>query len=137
MRHNKKQRNRLITSILAAMVALSAVSQTSGGRPQLVVEIMIDQLRSDYIELLQNHFGENGFKRLTDNGACFENVDFNIDNVDVVSSTAMLLTGTYPRINGLSGEQVYDIQKRIYKKILCDPDKLGNFTSENLSPRAL
>lgn len=137
MRHNKKQRNRLITSILASMVALSAVSQTSGGRPQLVVEIMIDQLRSDYIELLQNHFGENGFKRLTDNGACFENVDFNIDNVDVVSSTAMLLTGTYPRINGLSGEQVYDIQKRIYKKILCDPDKLGNFTSENLSPKAL
>lgn len=137
MRHKKRQRNRLITSILASMVALSAVSQTAGGRPQLVVEIMIDQLRSDYIELLQNHFGENGFKLLVQNGACFENVDFNIDNLDIVSSTAMFVTGAYPRINGLSSAKVYDVQKRISKKILCDPDKLGNFTSEKLSPQAL
>lgn len=137
MRQNKKQRNRLITSILASMVALSAVSQSAEGRPQLVVEIMIDQLRSDYLELLQNHFGENGFKRLTQNGACFENVDFKIDNIDIVSGTAMLVTGTYPRINGLSGEQVYNVQKRISQKILSDPGKLGNFTSEKFSPKAL
>ena len=137
MRQNKKQRNRLITSILSTMVALSAMSQATGERPQLVVEIMIDQLRSDYIELLQNHFGETGFKRLVNNGACFDNVDFNIDNVDLVSSTAMLVTGAYPRINGLSGAKVYDAQKRIANNILTDPDKLGNFTSETLSPKAL
>lgn len=137
MRQNKKQRNRLITSMLASMVALSALSQTNGERPQLVVEIIIDQLRSDYIELLQNHFGESGFNRLTQNGACFENVDFNIDNIDKVSATGMLVTGAYPRINGLSGAQVYDAQKHSAKNILTDPDKLGNFTSENLSPKAL
>ena len=119
------------------MVAISAMSQANGERPKLVVEIMIDQLRSDYIELLQNHLGENGFKRLTRDGACFENVNFNIDNIDIVSSTAMLVTGTYPRINGLSGAQVYDAQKRIAQNILADPSKMGNFTNEKLSPKAL
>lgn len=134
---NKKHSNRLVTSILASIVAVSALSQTNGGRPQLVVEIMIDQLRSDYIELLQNHFGECGFKRLAENGVCFENVDFNIDNIDIVSSTAMLMTGAYPRINGISGSHVYDVKKRLSQHILADPDKLGNFTSEKLSPMAL
>lgn len=134
---NNRQRKRLITSILASMVALSAMSQTADGRPQLVVEIMIDQLRSDYIELLQEHFGESGFKRLARNGACFESVDFNIDNIDIVTSTGMLVTGAYPRINGLTGKQVYEPQKRVSQNILFDSEKLGNFTSEKLSPKAL
>ena len=137
MRQNKKQKYRLVTSILASMVALSALSQSNGERPQLVVEIVIDQLRSDYIELLQNHFEESGFNRLLNKGVCFENVEFNIDNVDKVSATGMLVTGAYPRINGLSSAQVYDVQKRVAKNILTDPDKLGNFTSETLSPKAL
>lgn len=134
---NKRHSNRLITSILASMVAVSALSQANGSRPQLVVEIVIDQLRNDYIELLQNHFGESGFKRLTENGVCFENVDFNIDNLDIASSTAMLVTGTYPRINGITAKQVYDVKKRISQNILADPGRLGNFTSEKLSPMAL
>lgn len=134
---DKRRRNRLITSILASMVALSAMSQADNGRPQLVVEIMIDQLRSDYIELLQAHFGNNGFKRLTENGACFGNVDFNIENPDIVSTTAMLVTGAYPRINGLTGTKIYDVKKRLEQNILTDLDKMGNFTGEKLSPKAL
>ena len=134
---NKKHRSRLVTSILASMVAISAMSQTSGERPQLVVKIMIDQLRGDYIELLQDYFGEAGFKRLISKGACFENLDFNIDKVDIVSGTAMIVTGTYPRINGLTAEHVYDVHKRIEQDILTDPTKMGNFTSEKLSPKAL
>ncbi len=134
---NKRYSNRLITSILASMVAVSVFSQSNGGRPQLVVEIIIDQLRSDYIKLLQSHFGESGFKLLTENGVCFENVNFNVDNLDISSSTAMLVTGTYPRINGITGNQVYDIKKRVPQSILVDPGKLGNFTSEKLSPMAL
>ncbi len=133
---NKSQRNRVVTSILASMVAIYAMSQTRGDRPQLVVNILVDQMRGDYIELLQDYFGESGFNRLTD-GVCFENVDFNIDNVDVASGTAMLVTGTHPRINGISGEMYYDISKRIAQKVLLDPATLGNFTDEKLSPKAL
>lgn len=134
---NKNHSSRLITSILASMVAISAMSQSSGERPQLVIQIMVDQLRSDYLDLLQDYLGESGFKRLAANGACFENIDFDIDEVDLVSGTAMFVTGTYPRINGISGEYIYNPQKKAAQKILADPSKMGNFTNEKLSPAAL
>lgn len=136
MQH-KNNSSRIITSLIASMVAISAMAQASGERPQLVIQIMVDQLRGDYIDILQDCFCESGFKRLADNSVCFENVDFNIDKVDLVSGTAMLVTGTYPRINGLSGERVYNTQKKLAQKILIDPSKMGNFTSENLSPKGL
>lgn len=135
---NKRQRNRLITSILASMVALSAMSQAQqegNGRPQLVVEILIDQLRSDYLELLQTHFTENGFNRLTRDGAYFESVDFKMNNVDMVSATATLMTGTYPSINGLPSGMVYDAQKRMGQKVLVDRNATG--TNEVLTPKPL
>ena len=65
----KKQINRLVTSIVASMVALGALSQVKGEQPQLVVGIVIDQLRSDYIELMQSKFGQGGFNRRMRDGA--------------------------------------------------------------------
>ncbi len=44
--------------MIFSLVAMSALSQTIGGRPTLIVGITIDQLRSDYIDLLQSHFGK-------------------------------------------------------------------------------
>ena len=85
MQKNRRQKNRLVTSIVASMVALSAMSQVKDGSPQLVLGIVVDQLRSDYIELLQSHFGERGFKRLLREGAFFENVDFDCANLDIAS----------------------------------------------------
>ena len=86
----KKQVNRLISSVIFSLVALSALSQTAAnGRPTLVVGITIDQLRSDYIQLLQSHFGENGFKRLLREGVYIENAVFKIADVNKITSTAL------------------------------------------------
>lgn len=134
---NKKQRNRLFTSLVASMVALSALSQTNGGTPKLVLGIVVDQLRSDYINLLQERFGETGFNRLIKNGAYFENVDFNCANIDVASGTAMVVSGTYPKYNGISQSKVFDAQKKVAVPILNDANYLGNFTTETFSPKAL
>ena len=87
-RTNKRQFNRLMSSIVASMVALSAMSQVNDGTPKLVLGIVVDQLRSDYIELLQSHFTQRGFNRLMRDGAYFENVDFRCANLDIASGTA-------------------------------------------------
>lgn len=134
---NKRQKNRLITSIIASMVALSALSQVEEGRPQLVVGIVIDQLRSDYIELLQSHFCTGGFNRLVRDGAYFENLNFGIKDLDEVSGTSVIFTGAYPNITGIAGAQVFDNKKKRAHDVLEDPSKLGNFTSETYSPAAL
>lgn len=128
---------RLLSSMLMSMVVLSALSQSKGERPTLVVGIVIDQLRSDYIELLQAHFGQHGFNRLINEGAYFENVDFNISQPDLLSGTAIIFTGAYPNVNGIPGSKIFNTKKRFTDLILNDATKIGNFTSETFSPTAL
>ena len=47
--------------------------QGSVGRPRLVVGIVIDQMRWDYIYRYYNRYGDGGFKRLLREGASCEN----------------------------------------------------------------
>lgn len=132
----RRQINRLLTSMLLSMVTISALSQ-SKDRPTLVIGIMIDQLRSDYLDLLQSHFGQNGFNLLMREGAYFDNVDFGVSNLDATSGTAIIFTGTYPNINGIPAAKIYDSKKRLPDYVLSDVTKIGNFTDETLSPQAL
>lgn len=133
----KKQMNRLVSSMIASMIALSALSQVKGEKPTLVVGIIIDQLRSDYIELLQSHFGAQGFNHLITDGAYFQNVDFGLMQPDAISGTAVIFTGTYPNINGIPSAKVYNTKKKFPQNILDDPSTIGNFTSETLSPNGI
>lgn len=100
--------NRLLTSVLCSLVGITTVIQADPTRPRLVVGIVVDQLRTDYIEYLQSLFGEGGFRRLMEQGAYLRNVDFDTADADAVSATAMLYTGAYPSQTGVSSGQVYD-----------------------------
>ena len=137
MRRSKRNMNRIMSSMLMSMVAFTALAQSANGRPTLVVGIVIDQLRSDYIELLQQRFSDSGFNRLISDGAYFENVDFSIYNPDIASSTALIFTGAYPNVNGIVGSTIYDLQKRTPVPVLTDSKKIGNFTNETFSPQAI
>ena len=48
--------------MIFSLVAMSALSQVSSGRPTLIVGISIDQLRGDYLDLLQSQFGNSNSK---------------------------------------------------------------------------
>lgn len=135
---NKKQINKIVSSVICSLVVLSALSQTAAnGRPTLIVGITIDQLRTDYIQLLQSHFGENGFKRLLRDGVYIENAVFGIADVNKVTSTALLYSGAFPNVTGITGEMLYDDVARKSKKIFHDPKYIGNTTDETYSPMAL
>jgi hypothetical protein len=132
----RRQTNKLITSVLFSIVALSALSQ-SNGRPTLVVGITIDQLRTDYIELLQSQFGNNGFNRLIRDGVYFENAVFAISNPNKATATALLYSGAFPNVNGISAESIYNADTKKASKILFDKSFIGNATDETFSPQAL
>lgn len=132
----RRQTNKLITSVLFSIVALSALSQ-SNGRPTLVVGITIDQLRTDYIELLQSQFGNNGFNRLIRDGVYFENAVFAISNPNKATATALLYSGAFPNVNGISAESIYNAETKKASKILFDKTFIGNATDETFSPQAL
>ena len=127
---------RLLFAILASMVTMSIVGQEPSKRPTLVVGIMVDGLREDYVELLKDYFGEGGFNRLLKKGVVLENVDYGPRN-DNALATAMIYTGTTASVNGVSAATAYDREKKSSYSIFLDPSKIGNYTNETYSPSSL
>lgn len=106
-------------------------------RPKLVVGIVVDQLRTDYLEYLRNYFNQDGIRRLMRGGTYLRDVDFKVKDLDVVSATGMLYTGTYPSRNGLPSKMVYNPATKGRTPALIDDRTLGNFTSDAFSPANL
>lgn len=129
--------NRLITSVICGLVGINTMLYADASRPKLVVGIMVDQLRTDYIEYLQNLFGEKGFKKLMKDGAFLRDVDFKVNALDKASGTAMIYTGGYPRHNGITSSKVYDPNAKDMVPALNDASMIGNFTTETFSPANL
>ncbi len=138
MRRKKEQRlsARIATVLVASMVSLTIVAQAPSPRPKLVVGIMIDGLRDDYIELLKGYFGEGGFKRLLRDGVVLENVEYGTQ-VDATTATAMIFSGAPASVNGIPTAMVYDSDTRRQRSIFFDTSTIGNYTDETLSPQAL
>ena len=72
-------RHRFIVSLLAVLTTLSAAEATpiAGARPapKLVVNILVDRLRSDYLNAFLPLYGENGFKRLLNQGLVYSQAE--------------------------------------------------------------
>jgi arylsulfatase A-like enzyme len=124
-----------ISSLIAILVVTNLQAQQQA--PKLVVYITVDQLRGDYLEYFQHTFGENGFKRLMNEGTVYHNLQFEFSSVDQASAFATLFTGTNPCNHGITGNQFYDFEYLREVSTLFDADYLGNFTRDNYSPKKL
>lgn len=129
--------SKLVTSLMMALMVINPAVSSPSARPKLVVGIVIDQLRTDYLQYLESLFGESGFRRLMNEGLFLKQVDFNADVNDPVASTAIIYTGNYPMVNGISSSVIYDSSERREMESLSDKGSLGHFTSEALSPANL
>lgn len=126
--------NRFITSVLFGLVTINAVVMADPSRPRLVVGIVVDQLRTDYIEYLRNHFGEKGFLRLMKDGLYLRDVDFRRSVSDPAAATAVVFTGAWPSATGVPSANVFDPASHRNLPALTDPAQMGNFTGETYSP---
>ncbi|MCL1942967.1 MAG: alkaline phosphatase family protein [Candidatus Azobacteroides sp.] len=102
--------------------------------PKLLVGITIDRLRSDYLQLFFDGFGERGFKRLMKEGLVYTDVQFEFPEIDKSSSVSTIYTGANPFYSGIVSDKVYDIKQKKIRPSLFDSRYMGNYTSETLSP---
>ena len=128
---------RLFTTFMVGVAGMQVLTPEAAARPKLVVGIIVDQLRTDYLETLQDKFEPGGFRLLMDKGAYIKDLDFRIPDLDGANATAIIQTGTYPRQNGISGASVYSPSHKRIISVLNDPAYIGNFTSETYSPDAI
>nr|WP_299070661.1 alkaline phosphatase PafA [uncultured Allomuricauda sp.] len=76
--------------------------------PKLVVGIIVDQMRYDYLTRFWNHYGEGGFKRLVTDGFNCKNHHFNYAPTSTGPGHTSVYTGTTPSIHGIIGNNWYD-----------------------------
>lgn len=134
---DKKFHGKLISSLLMGLMTVSVAVAADTSRPKLVVGIVVDQLRSDYLQYLQNLFGESGFKKLMKEGLYVNQLDFKANVADPVAATAILYTGNYPSSSGIPTAKIYNAAESSIVDVLEDKASMGNFTRESLSPAAL
>ncbi|MFN7419526.1 MAG: alkaline phosphatase family protein, partial [Flavobacterium sp.] len=70
-------------------------------RPKLVVGIVVDQMRMEYLYRFHNDFTETGFKRLMRQGYTFHNAHFNYMPTYTAPGHASVYTGTTPSVHGI------------------------------------
>ena len=78
-----------------------------GERPKLVVGIVVDQMRWDYLSRYYTKFGEGGFRRLIDQGYSFDNclIEY-LPTVTAIGHTSVY-TGTTPAFHGICGNNFF------------------------------
>lgn len=104
----------LFSLLLAAILAMPTMAQNPFRRPKLVVGVVVDQMRWDYLYRYQERFGDNGFKRLMREGFNCENTMLNyIPAVTAIGHTS-IYTGSVPAIHGIAGNDFHIDGKQTY-----------------------
>jgi predicted AlkP superfamily pyrophosphatase or phosphodiesterase len=73
-------------------------------KPKLVVGIVVDQMRQEYLYRFERKFGASGFKRLMNEGFMLTNAHYNYVPTYTGPGHASIFTGTTPAIHGIIGK---------------------------------
>jgi predicted AlkP superfamily pyrophosphatase or phosphodiesterase len=136
---NPKKTLLAISLLVFAFLSLQA-QKNAVNRPKLVVGLMVDQMRWDFLYRYYERYSENGFKRLLREGFACENTFIPYAQTVTAAGHASVYTGSVPAINGIMGNEWYDrAQGRI---VYCVEDKTvktigGSATAQPMSPRNL
>jgi predicted AlkP superfamily pyrophosphatase or phosphodiesterase len=98
--------------VLALNLSPSSFASAYNAHPKLVVIIVIDQFRGDYLERYREQFGDGGFRLFLDHGAYFSDCDYNYANTRTAPGHATLLSGAYTNGHGIVANDWWDSKKR-------------------------
>lgn len=112
-----------LTLLLVAIAfCAGGQSRSVNERPKLVVGIIVDQLRQEYLYRYNGKFGEGGFKRLMADGFMLKNAHYNYTPTVTGPGHASVYTGSTPAYHGIIGNDWYD--KELKREVNCvyDPN---------------
>ncbi len=123
---------RLVVSLILSFVLfqLNAQQKTASKptatstvqRPKLVVGIMVDQMRWDYLYRYYDRYAANGgFKRMLNQGMSCENTFINYTPTITGCGHSSVYTGSVPAVHGITGNGWYDYE--LGRSVYCSEDK--------------
>jgi predicted AlkP superfamily pyrophosphatase or phosphodiesterase len=89
------------TALLLTLWIGQVTAQTNSTKPKLIVGIVVDQMRQDYLYKYADRYGEGGFKRLVKDGFMMKNGHYNYVPTYTGPGHASVYTGTTPATHGI------------------------------------
>lgn len=117
---------RLLFAPLMLLMAMGIQAQVE--RPKLVVGLVVDQMRWDYLYYYYDKYGDGGLKRLLNEGYSFENTLINYAPTVTAVGHSSIYTGATPAIHGIAGNYFYVNDKQVY---CCTDNSVKGVGSSN------
>ena len=119
----------LMIMTISLQVVAQKNSSTSGNdvfykKPKLVVGIVVDQMRYDYLVRYYDKYSSDGFKKLLGEGFVFTNANYDFIPTYTACGHSSIYTGTGPAYNGIIGNDWYDRYSK--KSVYCVSDSTVN-----------
>jgi hypothetical protein len=117
-------RNRYLYFTLLSVIAFNTESaaQSVAPTPRLVVNIQVEQLRTDLLEDYLPAFANDGLRKLLSAGLVYTNASFDFKPVDRASATASIATGSCPFYHGITATEWLDRSTLRPQNILADKE---------------
>jgi hypothetical protein len=109
-------------------------------RPQLIIGIVIEDMRYDYLFRFWDNFGEGGFKKLIEEGSLCRNASYNYMLTQTAPGFATIATGCEPVVHGVVSDDWYlQLQDQTVNAVFDAKEKPvgSNQAKANYSPRNL
>jgi len=97
---------RLLFGLMATV--LISTHSFAQEQPKLVVGIVVDQMKQEYLWRFYNDLGEDGFKRLVEGGFMAKNGHYNYASTSTGPGHASIYTGTTPSVHGIVNNSWYN-----------------------------
>lgn len=110
-------------TVKRATPAAQTVGATSRARPRLVLVIVVDQFRADYLERFGDLFAANGgLRRLMRDGAQWTNANYDHMPTYTAPGHATIMTGAWPSETGIVANDWYDRETGRLVSNASDPE---------------
>lgn len=121
---------RIFIIVLALSLTTASPAQQNLSRPKLVVGIVVDQMRWDYLyRYYERYDKDGGFKRMLNHGFTCENTFIPYAPTVTGCGHSTIFTGSVPAISGITGNAWWDSEKM--RTVYCSEDNTVNTVGSN------
>lgn len=97
-----------LSLLLIVFISSFLNAQNSSEKPKLVIGIVVDQMRFEYLTRFEKHYSDHGFKRIMQDGFFAKNTHFSYIPTYTGPGHASVYTGTTPANHGIIANNWYD-----------------------------
>lgn len=113
----------LLLGFLLVLQPQSASAQVYVGRPKLIVILVIDQFRGDYLNRDQAKFQGRGFNLFLKDGAWFTDCYYDYANTKTAPGHATIGTGAYSDGHGIDSNEWWDTSRSLETQVSSVEDE--------------